>query len=256
MTASRTYVALRFARQTLLMMAAVGIAVTSLAQEEFVPSESCPDDAGGGCAVLEIGGATGIAGETVEIDVAVDVDDFWIAGLQLDMVLPDALSIEPLNCRVAPDLGKQLFAALTPSRGDRRLRAVVLSLANVDPLPGGTLFSCSVEIAADAAPGRHPIDCDYAIAADGATPGDRVPNESFVCTGGEIVVADPLPTPTAIPTSSSDERALVAGAASDGGCDVGAASRGASSAVLLLPAALLLWRRREAIKRGSRSACR
>jgi len=247
MTASRTDIGLRFARKTLLMVAAVGVAVASFAQEEFDPYEACPDDEEIACAVLEIGGATGIAGETVVIDVAIDVDDLWIAGLQLDMVPSDALSIDPRGCSVAPDLGKQLFAGLPSDHSDRRLRAMILSLTDIEPLSSATLFRCAVEIAPDAQPGRYPIECDSALAADGVTPGDDIPAESFICAGGEIVVADPAPTPTVIPSTSSDERALVAGATSGGGgCNVGSAPSGASSAVLLLPAALLWWRRRVA----------
>lgn len=246
MTDSRMSVVLRFARRGLLTVGAVSLAVASLAQEVPDPYEGCGNGGDGECAVLEIGGATGIAGESVEIEVALDVVGLWIAGVQLDMILPNELAIDPLDCHVAPDLGKQLFAALPPDRPDRRLRAMILSLTDIDPLSSATLFTCAVEIAPDAEPGRYPIECDFAVAADGATPGDRIPAESFGCFGGEIVVADPLPTPTAIPAVSSDERALVAGSSAGGGCSVDSGSRGAPSVLLLVPAALLWWRRRYA----------
>ena len=49
------------------------------------------------------------------------------------------------SCRIEPATGKQLFARVLGSR-DFALRTVVLSLADVDPIPDGRLYCCDFRL--------------------------------------------------------------------------------------------------------------
>lgn len=244
MTASMKAVLLRSARRSLIAVAGFGIAVGSIAQELPNPYVDCSGgDSVSGCAVVEIGAATGVAGGSAEVDVALQVEGISVAGLQLDMVLPDVLSIGPEDCRVVPGFSKQLFAG-NPPTGDRRLRGIIMSLTDVDPIPNGVVFRCTAAIAADAFPGRYPIDCDNAVGAGTEFVDYRVPAELFACYGGEVIVEHPIPTPTAIPDSRGEGRELVAGNGASGGCNVAPARHDGSTVLVLAATALLLVRRR------------
>lgn len=62
--------------------------------------------------------------------------------------------------------------------------AVYLTIFALDPVPDGfPLFSCTVQIAADARPGRYPLRCEYATAAD--LDGNEIPT---TCDDGAIIV--------------------------------------------------------------------
>src|SRR5262249_52904797 len=88
---------------------------------------------------------------------------------------------QPVGCTLGVDCG---------------VRALVLALNNVDPIPDGSvLYTCRVDIDPSAALGSYPVRC--------ANPGASDPQGMILATtsadGAVQVVAD-LPTPTATPS--------------------------------------------------------
>jgi hypothetical protein len=72
-------------------------------------------------------------------------------------------------CRVHPDIHKDLYASIAggAQAGGRTLRALVLALDNVDPIPDAPfLYECDLRIAADARPGRYPLVLSNVGASD------------------------------------------------------------------------------------------
>ena len=95
------------------------------------------------------------------------------------------------DCVVNPAIDKNAsgFAFQPPtcaSSGDcDRLRAVIIAIDNSDLIPNGAvLYTCSVDIAADAAPGTYPLENIEVVAS--APQGVRVMSTG---TDGQIVVA-------------------------------------------------------------------
>jgi len=201
--------------------------------------EDCRSGEQSGCAVLEIGSAAGEPGDAVDVGVDLTTGGLSIAGLELNMIFPEVLSLAADGCRANPQLDKQLFSGLPPGT-DHGLHVLLLSLSNVDPIPSGPLFTCTFRIRADAAAGRHPIACE---GFDASTPdGEALARESFVCAGGSVVGggSDPDPTSTPSHTPASDDNEVVGGSAAGGCQGAGDARRG--SALLLLPLVLLVLR--------------
>ena len=160
--------------------------------------------------VLSIGRVRGEPGTIVSVDVTLtDVDPgVVIAGTQNDLLVGhnDIVGVENTDgdpaCAVNPQLAKEgtSFAFLPPDCGASGsctgLRAIVLSFSNIDPIPSGSrLYTCSVAILADAAPGAvYPLPCSQALASSP----EGTPIE-IDCEGGEIEVAGGVPVPTPTP---------------------------------------------------------
>lgn len=196
---------------------------------------------------IELGHASGEAGDSVEIPVLLHIPDnagstLVVAGIQIDIVAEPPLMI-PIKGNGKPDcwrnteLTKDYTVFSFPLRITddiwNRMRALVLSVTNIDPIPDGSLlFTCRFDIAADAEPGEYQLT---ALRLLGSTPqGDEIP---AVSTGGTVLVADP-----AEGTASQSVDTMQ----SSGGCAIepGDTSR-TSWIVLAIPALLLgLWRRR------------
>jgi hypothetical protein len=208
-----------------------------------------------------------------------------VAGTQNDITFPAQANVIADNhghptCSVNPDINKGAtsFAfqppGCTPGTDCTAVRALVLALDNVMPIPDGSvLYTCEVAIAADAANGTYPLTCSNAGASD--------PNGGALvtaCTNGSVVVgvqptptgspsATPSVTPTASPTPSATggtggtptatatpartntpvvsptSTRRVHFADSDS-CDIVAAPQSRPAWVLLVPGALLLLVRR------------
>lgn len=147
-------------------------------------------------ASIIVGDATGAAGATTTFDVSLETDAS-IAGAQVDIAFNADAAIPAKNgdtpdCAVNPAIGKAdtAFAFLpsgcTPGTDCTGVRAIVLSLANLDPIPDGSrLFTCTVALALDAS-GTYPLTCSNPGA--GNTDGDKVGAD---CTNGAITVAPP-----------------------------------------------------------------
>jgi hypothetical protein len=146
-------------------------------------------------ASIIIGSATGQAGSTVTIAVTLE-SDVPVAGTQNDIAFdadaPIAADGDDPRCTVNPAIGKDdssfafLPAGCTPGVDCTSVRALILSFAELDPIPtGSTLYSCEVEIAEDAT-GSYPLTCSAPGA--GAPDGTRLGAD---CTDGTITVAEP-----------------------------------------------------------------
>lgn len=110
------------------------------------------------------------------------------------------------------------------------MRALVLSLTNDDVIPDGlVLFTCRLDIAADAVPGHYQLG--LLRLAGSTSEGDAV---DAVGRGGEVTVTDPFAR--ALQPESDHVKTA-------GGCDLDTHSRDEYGMLLLLPAALLALRR-------------
>lgn len=158
------------------------------------PPLACRDDS----VCLEVVGASGRPGESVEIGVKLHNHGHAVAGLENNLWPDSALSLaagqpgssglSAVDCRVNPDIDKEHSALVCIERDERgclAARMLVLSVYNVDPIADDALlYTCTVSIPPDAAPGAYPVGCVDPLASDpdGAALLAR-------CAGDEIVVA-------------------------------------------------------------------
>jgi hypothetical protein len=145
-------------------------------------------------ASIIVGDATGEPGATTSFDASLETNAS-IAGVQVDIAYDAAAAIAAKedgkpDCTVNAEINKDAtsFAfqpsGCTPGTDCTAVRAIVLSLENLDPIPTGSrLFTCTVAIAADAT-GTYPLTCSNAGA--GNTDGDKVGAD---CTSGTVTVA-------------------------------------------------------------------
>lgn len=163
----------------------------------------------GGAVVLTIGAAIGAAGETVTVPVTLS-EGANVAGVQSDIGFPADVPIAARangrpDCTVNPAIGKDgaSFAfqppGCTPGAGCTGVRALILSLDNVELIPvGAVLYTCRLTIAATAETGPYPLRC----ATAGASDADGNPLAT-TCTDGGVQV-EFVPIPTATPTAAVD----------------------------------------------------
>ena len=190
---------------------------------------------------IEVGSAVAVPGETVTVAVSLRAAVEQVAGTLNDIDLPREAQILPdpngnPMCTVNPDINKEAttFAfqphgcelsahAGTGIESCAGVRALLLSLNNVDPLPDGSvLYRCALQTAASAIPGDvFPLICPNALASN--------PEGSSVlevgCTDGQITVVTPAPTdtPTVMrtPTPTTTPTRNPTYAACAGNCDAG-----------------------------------
>jgi len=163
---------------------------------------------------IEIGSAAGRPGEAVNVEVSLLSKGASTAGIQNDILFDHAglAPTESPRCRINPDIGhgsdscveepprgacKTLLTNLDDcpqaagcprnSEGLQRLRGLVLSTQNVNPVPDGVLYFCTFTIAADTPP-------DTRLALDCWNPATSDPDGNALvtaCAGGEIRVLPP-----------------------------------------------------------------
>jgi len=158
-------------------------------------------------ATIVVQSATGPPGSTVTFDVTLDTTA-QVAGTENDIEFDPQAPIKADDggkpqCTANPSIGKgdTSFAfqppGCTPGTDCAGVRALVLSFDNLDPIPTGSiLYSCDVQIAADAS-GTYPLTCSNPVAGD--ADGNRI---GAACTSGSIIAALPTPTPTDTPTAT------------------------------------------------------
>lgn len=119
---------------------------------------------------LALGAVSGAAGQTVLVSATLRSGGERLAGTQNDIEFdPRQISI-PAKSNGRPDcaansaLGKEgtafsfLPTGCLKTKSCTSVRALVLSLSNVEPIAdGAVLYTCRVAIAADASPGAHPL---------------------------------------------------------------------------------------------------
>jgi hypothetical protein len=133
--------------------------------------------------------ASGSPGQEVSFSVTLDTVGYVIAGAQNDITYAAQTPI--LRCSANAALGKEgtAFGFLPPhcTRGQdcTSLRALVFSLEDPSPIADGSvLYTCTVKISADTAPGTYPLMVSGVIL--GTSTGGRI----FGATGvnGAVVV--------------------------------------------------------------------
>jgi hypothetical protein len=173
---------------------------------------------------------TGEKGQRVAISATLSTGGSDVAGTQNDF------SFDPVNipvarrpngrpdCAVNPDIDKGGTSFAFQPAGCTgtdcvRVRALVLSTDNTDPIPDGSeLYTCNIDVAAEAPDGVYPLTLSGTILSSPA--GVRVCGSGASdppCTGnvnGSITIGGPVPptnTPTAteaVPTSTPTSPAV------------------------------------------------
>jgi hypothetical protein len=124
------------------------------------------------------------------------------------------------------------------------MRALVLSLTNVDPIPDGSLlFTCRVDIAADATPGEYTLAADRMEGSTSA--GGAI---DAVGSGGTVRVIAPVEDSAPLNEGSGMQ------SSASGGCAIGASTTGGYAWMLLALPLVLLWRRTTCVPRAARLA--
>jgi len=173
--------------------------------------------------VITGGEATGAPGATVSVGVSLTADPEIVAGTEnvigydtTDLTIAARANGRP-DCAVNPDIEKGGTAfAFQPSgctgTACTAVKALVLALDNVDPIPNGVvMYTCQVVIAANATAGEKLLSILDAGASD--------------------------PAGTAIPATGEDGRVIVGGGAADANIIVGSDS-GEAGATIQIPVSL------------------
>jgi hypothetical protein len=213
---------------------------------------------------IVIGDAAGEKGGNASVGVSLEPKaGVQVAGTQNDIAfVPDAAirassAGKPL-CSVNPAIDKSATAfsyqppQCTVGTTCTAIRALVLSLSNVDPIPAGSnLYNCDIAIGENAA-GVYPLTCSGAGSSDPAGVALQT-----ACTDGAIAVVGATNTPTVTPTNTPTITAAVPptttrttpptagpGGDVDDGCAITAPAQSQAGWLLVFPAAMLLWLRR------------
>jgi hypothetical protein len=184
--------------------------------------------------VLQLTGAGGqppqaAPGTGTSVCIQMLNSDGQVAGVQMDFAWdPDCLSANVRSsggpqCRSNPATGKTVQSAM---RGGSSLRAIMLSVADVNPIPDGELFCCEFTVDSFASAAQCPIRLGNVIGANST--GQRVPVSPregvvYVVGGGQ---------PDAAPPAAGGVVPAAPGGATTGGAAAGALSGGAPAAGL------------------------
>ncbi len=235
---------------------------------------------------ITIGSAEGLPGSTTSVDVTLTVaEGQTIVGTENVITFGTPGGTAAALLQGASQGGVQLFGCVVNEEIDKggtafafqpdgctegtdcaSLKALVLALTNVTPIPDGSvMYTCEVAISADAEEGAtFPLACSEAGASDEEGGELRVD-----CVDGVVTVlseptpaptATPVPTdeptveptePVATPTSSVPSTPTSPPATNtpsrqidDDGCAVVAPTQSSTGWAFLLPLAALLWLRR------------
>lgn len=143
-------------------------------------------------------------GDSAELCVSLSTGGAEVAGTQNDLNWDgDCASLRSENdCAVAGMHSKELHAATRC--GDFCLRAILLSLSDVDPIPDGALYCCRFTV--DAAPGQCcSVSVTNSAASDPEGKAISVDGEgAHLCVASDGQIGTPTPTPTAAPFSEDD----------------------------------------------------
>lgn len=182
------------------------LTVAVLSPADAVPALGAPRAAAVRVAIEAVSGARQ---DIVPLPVRLESGGEEVAAVDVVFALPDG-GVELLRngrgdpaCAVNRAIGKgsSVFRFLPNGCGGesgppcRALRALILSLYDVDPIPDGPLFSCRVRITAEEL-GLVPVACERASAG---SPDQRL--LAVDCAGGGVIVQSvATPTPTFTPT--------------------------------------------------------
>ena len=170
-------------------------------------------------AIISCGDVTADQGGTATVVIELGLEgEEEVAGTQNDLSFdPAVFAIGTGDCEINPAIGpdtvpgKNLSTNIIP--GDPpRIRNLVVSLDNVEPIPAGALYTCVFSVAEDAPLGSHELVNSNAIASSPA--GTQLPTTSGNCT---IEVRE-APTPTPTPECENDEDCPEGEVCVDGEC--------------------------------------
>lgn len=125
--------------------------------------------AGGSGPAIVLGSAQAAPGQSASITVTLRTGGASIAGTQNDIGFDSQVAIAAKgngkpDCSANGSIGKEGTAfsfqpaGCKPGAGCTGVRALVLSLSNVDPIANGSvLYTCKVQIAAQASAGSHAL---------------------------------------------------------------------------------------------------
>jgi len=192
---------------------------------------------------INVGSVSGAAGTRVKFPVTVSTMGMQVAGTSNNITFDPATPVA--GCTIsAPFAG---FSAATllpngcvPAVDCQGARIFIIQFPPIGISNGATLYTCDVQIAADAIVKSYPLTC--------SSPGASDPNGKALpaqCVDGQVqVVATPTPTPTGpTPTRTPTGTPVPGGGGGGGSCEV-APTHQSHACLLLFPAALLLLRRR------------
>jgi len=188
---------------------------TPLATRTPTPTSTpAPTIDSNGVATFAVNSAVGIAGDRVRLSVTYASTSYGAVGLQNDLVFAVPTLIAG-NVGILPDCSMSTDLAASDSRfifipfhcvpgvDCWGIRAHIVRPANLDPA-GSLLYTCSIQVAADAPPGRYPLRVENAVAGT-----DHAFQFATRGIDGEIAVIAPANstpvstwTPTATPTAT------------------------------------------------------
>lgn len=173
-------------------------------------------------AVIACGATSAPQGGTATIEITLEPEgDEQVAGTQNDLEFdPAAFAITATDCVVNPAIGpgttpnKTLSTStLPPGDPDPTLvRNILASFDNTEPIPAGTLYTCTFRVAEDAELGDHTLINANAIAS--SPTGERYPVTPGDCT----ITVHEAPTPTPTPQCTDDQDCPSGQVCIDGEC--------------------------------------
>ncbi len=149
-----------------------------------------------GTVTLDVGTATGPAGAQVTFPVTLDTGGLQVSGTQNDIAFDALTPIASLSgdpdCSVNPGINKSIFTAFqpiacTPGVDCTGMRAIVISLSNVDAIPDGGLYTCNVDIDSLATPAVYPlVGSGEASSSPSADPLPTVGDDGAIIVAGGL----------------------------------------------------------------------
>jgi hypothetical protein len=139
---------------------------------------ACSDDDSFGGAGLRGDSVAVAAGETVRLCVELRTGGELVAATQNDLRWDPSCVTLVGACAVEPATGKQL---MSNQRAPGDLRTIVISLQDVNPIPAGRLYCCSMRPEVNS--GCCPV---HIVAAHGSDPAGRA--LSMSASDGEVCV--------------------------------------------------------------------
>jgi hypothetical protein len=183
------------------------LVAATAARCKCAPARQAARAAVGSIPSVDVGSASGGPGQQVTFAVTLSTAGAIVAGVQDDIAFDSintpiaATAAGRPDCAVNPSIGKEatVFAFQPPGctgTACTAFRALVLSFANVDPIPdGSSLYTCNVNISPGAAAGSYPLTVSN---VGMSTPSGQAITSTGT-DGAIIVTGGPAPTPTATP---------------------------------------------------------
>ena len=245
---------------------AVSTAAAALLVMAVAPRMAIAQGPGG--VIIVVGETEGAPGDSVSFDVTLDTGGLEVAGTQNDIVFDPSTPIVAAEngnpqCWVNPDIDKSATAFRFQPAGCEDMgiglctgiRALVLSISNLDPIPDGSvMYGCDVAIATDAPAEIFPLVNDNV----GSTDPEGITLPTLGEDGAVTVVVGPPPTPTPMPTSPPPPTPMSTPpppptptsttpppfSGDNDSCQVVAPADSQTGWLLLVPVAALFWMRR------------